>query len=127
MTAAAIPAPTQQPMHLASAGFGVAMTAAARLAAATMAVVVFCMTWSSGLFPYQCILEPKVPSGHHAGGAFFSHLTSRNLAHYCNECGNRWLGKVSRRRSAPDFSLFAAATRAPQLPARQVPPARARR
>src|SRR5262245_34813180 len=46
MTAAAMPAPTQHPMHLASAGFGGARVAAAIPAAATMAVMVLGMAFS---------------------------------------------------------------------------------
>src|SRR5689334_13510255 len=41
-----MPAPTQQPIHLASAGFGAAMPAAAILAVATRAVIVLRMTSS---------------------------------------------------------------------------------
>src|SRR4029077_17225768 len=59
-------------MRLASAGFGAAMTVAARLAAATMAVVVFCMAWSSGMFPVnECSLEQKVPPDATSAALFF--------------------------------------------------------
>src|SRR5262245_32619713 len=47
MIPAAMPAPTQHPMHLASAGFGVARVAAAIPAAATMAVMVLGMAFST--------------------------------------------------------------------------------
>src|SRR3954447_8046764 len=61
-------------MHLASAGFGAAMTVAARLAAATMAVVVFCMAWSSGMLALnECTLEPKIPPGHTRVALFLTH------------------------------------------------------
>src|SRR5712672_2054571 len=49
MTAAAMPAPIQQPRHLASAGFGAARPAAATLAVATRAVIVLRMTSSKML------------------------------------------------------------------------------
>src|SRR5262245_46608565 len=47
MIPAAMPAPTQHPMHLASAGFGVARVAAAIPAAATMAVMVLGIAFST--------------------------------------------------------------------------------
>jgi hypothetical protein len=39
-----------------------------------MAVVVFCMAWSSGLFPYERILEPKVPPDTTPVALFLTHL-----------------------------------------------------
>src|SRR4051794_11602599 len=106
-------------MHLASAGFGAAMTVAARLAAATMAVVVLCIAWSSGMVPVnECSLELKVPSGHYAGGAFFDappcswgtlRSRKRRAQTPCNESGNTELGNASQRSYAPDLTLLAAA------------------